>query len=104
MANLDKETLKAISQNEGLASMVGSDGWKQAKNILYKRLAELDSISKVVLENKTPMQMMNEFQARMSVISIVDDWISEIEGSAVSHEELLEILEQEKESEYIKKM
>jgi aspartate/glutamate racemase len=101
---LDQDTNDFMDGGSIVANLVNSDGWKEVKNRLYKKLASLDSITKLVASTNTPTTLKYELEARISVIEIINEWIAEIEGEAVEHDDLMGILEREKESEYIKEI
>lgn len=81
---LDKDTQKILSDGEKMEEFVKGEGWALAKKKLYDRLITLDSISSVPKKGFTPERRLKEFEIREGVVSVILDWISDIEGTAQS--------------------
>jgi len=100
---LDKDTQEEVKRSEKLNSLVRSRGWGEAKSMLMKKLASLDSITKFVEEGKTPEEMASDFKAQVSAIAIIQEWLADIEGTSEQHEEFMASLENKKEEDYIRR-
>lgn len=67
---------------EHIENLVGSDGWKLAKQRLFEKLVQMDSIDAIANLDIDPLEIKLELKARKHVINLVRDWISDIEGTA----------------------
>jgi hypothetical protein len=59
--------------------MTESDGWKVAKSMLVERIAILDSVSSIP-QNLTFEEMGKQAMFRAHAISLMQDWLREVEG------------------------
>lgn len=78
---------------------VDSEGWLHAKGMLLKKIATLDSISSIPADNAE--EMVRQMMYRSGAISLVLEWIREVEGVAQQGDYLRDI-ERVKEEEFIK--
>lgn len=76
---LDKETKKILTDGEKIERFIESEGWKLVKQKLIAKLAIINSISLVPKETNRE-DMLKEYELREGVVSIVLDWIRDIEG------------------------
>lgn len=76
---LDKETRQILTDGEKIERFTESDGWKLVKQKLISKLAILNSISSVPKEMERD-KLLREYELREGVISIILDWIRDIEG------------------------
>lgn len=93
------ETEKIIEQSDIMKRFVESEGWIAAKMLLMKKIATLDSISSIPTHN--PSEMVNEMMYRSGAISLVIEWMKEVEGVAQQGDYLRDI-ERVKEEEIIR--
>jgi len=80
---LDKETQKMLSDGEKIADFVNSSAWKLVKDKLVNRLITLDSISSMPTMDKDEFYV--QAKIREGVVSIITEWIRDIEGDAEKH-------------------
>lgn len=76
---LDKETKQILTDGEKIEKFVESEGWKLVKQRLIKKLATLNSIDEVPKDLKSE-DRLREYDIREGVVSIIIDWVREIEG------------------------
>lgn len=76
---LDQETAEQMRQNAELRRMTESDGWKIARAMLVERIAILDSVSSIP-NNISFEEMGKQAMFRAHAISLMQDWLREIEG------------------------
>lgn len=81
MATPDKETQKVISEGSDLARLTSSPEWNTAKRFLNDMFVELDSWSSLP-DSYSPTQKLKEMEARYAAISLVQQWVSSLEGKA----------------------
>lgn len=68
-----------MRHNTELRRMCESEGWKIAKGMLLERIALLDSVSSLP-QNITFEEMGKQAMFRAHAISLMTDWLGEIEG------------------------
>ena len=93
------ETEKIIQESDVMKRFVDSEGWIAAKMILMKKIATLDSISSIPMES--PDDMVKQMMYRSGAISLVLEWMREVEGIAQQGDYLRDI-ERVKEDEIIR--
>lgn len=78
---IDRETEKALHEGTELKHMVESQGWAVAKGMLIKKLAILDSVSSLPIDSGLSFEELGK-QAiyRAHVVSVITEWLNEIEG------------------------
>ena len=79
---MDKETQQILSDGQKWTDLVQSDGWALAKAELLQKISLLNTVSTTIFENKTPEQIASEIKERASVVQILLEWISVVEGKA----------------------
>lgn len=78
---LDQETAKAMHEGTELQRLVESDGWAIAKGMLVKKLAILDSVSSLPIDGGLSFEEIGKQAAyRAHVVSVIMEWLGEIEG------------------------
>jgi predicted ABC-type transport system involved in lysophospholipase L1 biosynthesis ATPase subunit len=75
----DKETAEHVRRNHELRRMTESEGWGIAKAMLLERIALLDSVSSIP-QNISFEEMGKQAMFRAHAISLMQDWLNEIEG------------------------
>ena len=78
------EEKKLLGEGQEVQMLVDSPGWKTAKEKLYNKLIVLDSLSS--LPDMEPSAKLHEMNVRRGVVSIIHEWIREIEGLKTQHE------------------
>src|SRR4051812_10539068 len=78
---LDSETQQVLLEGDKIIDFVKSEGWQNARRKLYTKLITVDSISSIPDQMDAAAQL-DEMRIRRGAISLVLDWIKEIEGSA----------------------
>lgn len=86
---LDKETQKVMSQGQKIADFVNSDSWQLIRKKLYDKLITIDSIMEIP-SNMSNEQRLQEIGIRAGAVSLILDWIKEIEGTAAQHKNNVE--------------
>ena len=79
---LEQDTQKILSEGEKLSNFVESDAWKLIRKKLFDKLITIDSIAGVPKDKKTNEEIIFEIKLREGVVSLILQWIREIEGSA----------------------
>ena len=77
---LDQETKKVLDNNLIIVNGVKSDFWRVIKDKLLVKVNQMDSLSLMDFENKTNEQAGQESKIRANTVSLVSQWIKEIEG------------------------
>jgi hypothetical protein len=80
---IDNETKKVIDEGTRIEYFVKSNYWKDVKARLEKKLEILNSLDQIPLDTK---DFKNEIKIRMGVVSVMREWIAEIEGVAIQNE------------------
>ena len=76
---LDKETQKLLNEHEKIAEFTKSEAWHTIKGKLVHYMAKIDSLTEIP-EGLDPDQMFMEMKIRHGAISLVQQWLKEIEG------------------------
>jgi hypothetical protein len=76
---LDRETAAAMRLNIELRRMTESEGWRVAKGMLMEKIALLDSVSSIP-ENLTFEEMGKQAMFRAHAISLMTNWLKEVEA------------------------
>lgn len=95
--SIDKETKEILSENEKIASFVGSDPWKIIKKKLYSKLITLDSVSAIPKNDRSFEEVGRDAAMREAVVKIVTDWILEIEGIASNESSIASLMKEARE-------
>ena len=80
------ESNRLLGEANDLRELIDSPGWKQAKNKLFKKLIQLDSVNALDIEGKEDSQVVREIQRRTDLFAFIMDWLREIEGEGKSTE------------------
>ena len=100
---LDKETARALHQGTELKRMVESEGWAVAKKMLVEKLAILDSVSSLPIGGELSFEEIGQQAAyRAHVVSVVTEWLNEIEGRIDQDEQQKSTLTIERDQEIIR--
>jgi len=100
---LDKETERAMHEGTELQNMVGSEGWAIAKQMLVQKLAILDSVSSLPIGGELSFEEIGKQAAyRAHVVSVITEWLNEIEGRLDQDEQQKSTLRVETEEEIIR--
>ena len=83
-----------------MENLVRSEGWSLVKRRLLSKLSALESIS-LIPDNMEPDRFLMEVKTRSGAISIVLEWLKEIEGSAQQFQNNKESFTKIREEEYI---
>ena len=100
---VDKETDKLVAEQKKIYDFVKSDDWSLIKKKLFDKLITIDSIASVPKEGKSAESMLLEYRTREGVVSIVLEWIKDIEGTAnqyLNNQELMNNIRKESLIEY----
>lgn len=90
MPKPNKETQKIFNEGEKIAEWVKNESWQLVKKKLYDKLITTDSIITTPTDGLTPEQILTEYQVRKGAISLILNWINEIEGRAAQHKNNIE--------------
>lgn len=96
---IDKKTQKLLDDGRELKNLVESSGWQTAKKELLKKLAVLDSITS--LPSMKSEDRLLEMSIREGVISVILEWIRDIEGSVEQHKQNTKALSEIREEQTI---
>lgn len=78
---IDRETEQAMHEGSELKHMTESEGWAIAKRMLVNKLAVLDSVSSLPIDGKLSFEELGRQAVyRAHVVSVVTEWLNEIEG------------------------
>ena len=86
MSTLDKETLKVLSEQEAIAQVVNSEGWKYIRQIYFDKLLGLQNSFDIDM-NKTPTTIAKEIAIRRKAHEVLTDFWQEVEGTASQADE-----------------
>lgn len=90
---IDKETSDILNESEKIERFIDSEGWKIVKKKLFDKLITLDSISGVP-KNKSSDDLLKDFMIREGVVSMIIEWVKDIEGEAVKSKHNKKFVEQ----------
>ena len=76
---IDLETSKAMTANIELRRMTESEGWKIARGMLIEKVALLDSVSSIP-HDLSFEEMGKQAMFRAHAISLMQDWLRDIEA------------------------
>ena len=79
---IDKETREIMQAGEKIERLVDNDAWKEVKKKLFDKLITFDSITGIPKDKKSLEEIGKEAVLREAVVSIILDWIKDIEGIA----------------------
>lgn len=82
---LDKETQKVLDEGREVAEFVNSAAWQRVKKNLFDKLITLDSLTAIPTSLPNEAKLV-ELTARAGAVSIVIQWIQEVEGVAKQHQ------------------
>ncbi len=95
---LDKETAKIEQTGAVIKDLVGSTGWAEARKRLFRKVAELQMITNVEIQNADANSIVQIVAANTRAAKILLEWLRDIEGSVEQFEGNKEILVNEVES------
>lgn len=78
----DPKTAKILRNNKLVSDTLSSEGWQIIKSELYKEIIDMESIFSV--SRGTPETMMIELRASQIAIEKLQNWLYNIEGTALS--------------------
>lgn len=81
---MDKETEKLITEADKMQHFIVTEGWKLARALIEKKIADLENVSTMYLEGRTNDEIAKELRERQSVAEIMKKLVEEIEGVALS--------------------
>ena len=93
----DKQTMKVMKEGEQLLRLVEDEKWMTAKRLLYKQILEVGNI----LAIETKENALVELAARQMAITMVFEWIKEVEGSALAHKANAEMFREIQENSHV---
>lgn len=100
---LDKETARNLHEGTELKNMVESEGWAIAKKMLVGKLALLDSVSSLPLGGELSFEEIGKQAAyRAHVVSVVTEWLNEIESRLDQDEQQKSTLQVTTEEEIVR--
>lgn len=99
---INEETKKVLSDGEKIRDLMNNDGWKIAKEKLFSKLITLDSITSVDDIHLNDLQRIREYEVRKGVVSIILEWIRDVEGDAERHVSNVEAFKKVREDSIVK--
>lgn len=100
---IDRETERALHEGTELKHMTESEGWGIAKRMLVQKLAVLDSVSSLPIDGKVSFEELGrQAMYRAHVVSVVTEWLNEIEGRIDQDEQQKSTLTIEREEEIVR--
>lgn len=100
---MDRETERAMHEGTELKHMTESEGWAIAKKMLVNKLAILDSVSSLPVDGKVSFEELGRQAVyRAHVVSVVTEWLNEIEGRIDQDEQQKSTLTFQTEEEIIR--
>jgi hypothetical protein len=98
---LDPETAQSLHEGMELRHMTESEGWGIAKAMLMGKVAMLDSVSSLP-NDITLEEIGKQAMFRAHAISLVMDWINDIEGKLEQTQQQTDTLVINREEEIIR--
>ena len=93
------ENLKILSDGEKIIELTKSDGWGIAKKRLLSKIAILDSIT--ALPHGTREDKLREIEVRAGVVSIIWEWLNDVEGMAQQAKQVSQAMRDVREESFI---
>lgn len=75
MKKINEDTKNLLKESKSIKQMMDSEGWKNAKGRILRKLSDLDKISGLPKEADMTMVL-----GRAYAIRIIQDWLNELEG------------------------
>lgn len=85
---MDKKTQEVLAEGDKIEEFVKSTYWETVKSRLTDKINTLDKLSALPTEG----DIQAEIKIRQGAISIVKEWIAEIEGASVQHQQNRKVL------------
>lgn len=85
---MDKETQEILAEGDKIEEFVKSQYWETVKKRLTDKIEILDKLSSLPVEG----DIHTEIKIRKGAISLVEEWIAEIEGASVQHQQNRKVL------------
>ena len=85
---MDKETQEILAEGDRIEEFVKSQYWETVKKRLTDKIDTLDKLSSLPVEG----DIQAEIRIRQGAISLVEEWIAEIEGASVQHQQNRKVL------------
>lgn len=85
---MDKETQEILAEGDKIEEFVKSQYWETVKKRLTDKIEILDKLSSLPVEG----DIHTEIKIRQGAISLVEEWIAEIEGASVQHQQNRKVL------------
>jgi hypothetical protein len=82
---VDKKTQEILVKGQAIEDFIKSDGWQEVKKMLNKKLATLDSIGQI--PDADPEKFYKEAKIREGVVSVMLEWINEVEGVKATNQQ-----------------
>lgn len=87
---VDKETAEAMTEAMKLRELTESEGWKIARSLLDEKISVLDSVS--TIPEGSFEEVGKQAMYRAHAISLIRDWLSEIEGRLEQDDQQKEVI------------
>jgi hypothetical protein len=95
----DIEQQKILSDGQKIIELTKSDGWQIAKRKLLSKIAILDSIT--ALPQGDREDKLREIEVRAGVVSIIWEWINDVEGMAEQAKQVSKAMQDVREESFI---
>lgn len=95
-----KEIAKQVEDAKKIAEFVRSEGWQRARRKLYDKILQLDSLNRLP-EGLSDEQKLREVGTRAGTVSILLEWLKEVEGDAEQAQATIESLKPAQEEEIV---
>lgn len=102
MKNLP-ETEKIMAEGERLRLFTESDGWRHVKSKLEEKLNRLASIESLPSEGMDYEKIGKEMKDRLAAISLVREWLGDIESEVNRYKANQETMGKEETDEIVKR-
>lgn len=81
---LDKETIDNLTEGEKWKHFVDGEMWQKARDILANKVIDMQSVNNI--ETTDAQEALNEIRSRRTAVTMVWEWLKEIEAKADQHE------------------
>ena len=94
---MDKETQEILSKGDRIKNLVAQPGWKDAKDELFDMIKALNVLN-IDIEGVDANKIVDEIRMAQGVVKLFNAWVDRIEGTANSHEDLVDSLKDEEDN------
>ena len=97
----DSETREITEEQRKLQELTKSEGWGVARGKLIEYIMDMQSVMNITA--KTGEEAIIDIKARMTVVESLNNWLSEIEGTAQQYESNKELITNKKVDHFVRR-